>query len=152
MHTRIQSPRSGRHIETWTFRTGRDGYEECNVYCFMHYSLCRCAKDHCNLLHSSPLLKKACVRQVVLDKWFPPKEAAGNWTFQLCKLSRATGNRTFVQIDFFVGNSPCMDRQVAALLTRIEKSLRDGRLVPLPCRHECVHMCIHIYIYIYIYV
>ena len=27
--------------------------------------------DHHNLLHDSSLLKKACVRQVVLDKWFP---------------------------------------------------------------------------------
>ena len=28
-------------------------------------------KDHHNVLHDSPLLKKACVRRVVLDKWFP---------------------------------------------------------------------------------
>ena len=28
-------------------------------------------KDHHNLPHDSPLLKKACVRQVVLDKCFP---------------------------------------------------------------------------------
>ena len=28
-------------------------------------------KDHHDLPHASPLLKKACVRQVVLDKWFP---------------------------------------------------------------------------------
>ena len=28
-------------------------------------------KDHRALLHYSPLLKKTCVRQVVLDKWFP---------------------------------------------------------------------------------
>ena len=31
---------------------------------------CR-ANLHQNLLHHSPLLKKACVRRVVLDKWFP---------------------------------------------------------------------------------
>ena len=29
-------------------------------------------KDHHNLQMCSPLLKKTCVRQVVLDKWFPP--------------------------------------------------------------------------------
>ena len=28
-------------------------------------------KDHHNLLNYSPLLKNTCVRQVVLDKWFP---------------------------------------------------------------------------------
>ena len=28
-------------------------------------------KDHHNLLHCSPLEKNTCVRQVVLDKWFP---------------------------------------------------------------------------------
>ena len=31
----------------------------------------RSVKDHHNLLHYSICLKKACVRQVVLDKWFP---------------------------------------------------------------------------------
>ena len=28
-------------------------------------------KEHHNVLRSSPRLKKACVRQVVLDRWFP---------------------------------------------------------------------------------
>ena len=32
----------------------------------------RRVKDRHDLLHCSPLLKKTCVRQVVLDKWFPP--------------------------------------------------------------------------------
>ena len=31
---------------------------------------CR-VKDHHNLLHGSPCLKKTCVRQVVLDEWLP---------------------------------------------------------------------------------
>ena len=31
----------------------------------------RSAKDHHNLLHDSQLFKKTCVRQVVLDRWFP---------------------------------------------------------------------------------
>ena len=31
----------------------------------------RRVKDHQTLLHYSPPLKKTCVRQVVLDKWFP---------------------------------------------------------------------------------
>ena len=30
-----------------------------------------CVKDHNDLLYHSPLLKKTCVGQVVLDKWFP---------------------------------------------------------------------------------
>ena len=29
-----------------------------------------------NLLHYSPLLKNKCVRQVVLDKWFPPSSGS----------------------------------------------------------------------------
>ena len=33
----------------------------------------RRVKDHHDSLRSSPLSKKSCVRQVVLDKWFPPK-------------------------------------------------------------------------------
>ena len=32
-------------------------------------------KDHHNLLHYSPRLKKTCVRQVLLDKWFPLSSA-----------------------------------------------------------------------------
>ena len=31
----------------------------------------RRVKDRHNLLHDLPLLKEPCVRQVVLDKWFP---------------------------------------------------------------------------------
>ena len=33
-------------------------------------------KNHHGLLHDSPLLKNTCVRQVVLDKWFPLMAAA----------------------------------------------------------------------------
>ena len=33
----------------------------------------RRVKDHHTVLHDSPLLKKTCVRQTVLDKWFPLK-------------------------------------------------------------------------------
>ena len=44
-----------------------------------HFVLCvfRRVKDHHNLLHFSPRLKTTCVRQVVLDKWFPLKQADG---------------------------------------------------------------------------
>ena len=31
----------------------------------------RGVKDHRVVLHDSPLLKKTCVRQAVVDKWFP---------------------------------------------------------------------------------
>ena len=34
-------------------------------------------KDHHNLLHDSPLLKKSCARQVVLDEWLPLISARG---------------------------------------------------------------------------
>ena len=33
-------------------------------------------KDHHHLLHYLPHLKKTCVRQVALDKWFPPSLVA----------------------------------------------------------------------------
>ena len=36
------------------------------------YCAFRRVKGHRNLRHYSPLSKKSCVRQVVLDKWFPP--------------------------------------------------------------------------------
>ena len=36
----------------------------------------RRVKEHHKVLHDSPLLKKTCVRQVVLDKWFPLSTAA----------------------------------------------------------------------------
>ena len=36
--------------------------------------LFRRVKDRHNLLHDSPRLKNNCVRQVVLDKWFPLEE------------------------------------------------------------------------------
>ena len=35
------------------------------------FCVVRRVKNPHNLLHYSPLLKKACVRQVALDKWFP---------------------------------------------------------------------------------
>ena len=41
---------------------------------FVFCVVCR-AKDHRNSLHDSPILKKACVRQVVLDKWLPLNDA-----------------------------------------------------------------------------
>ena len=36
----------------------------------------RGVKDHHNLHKYSPLLKKTCVRQIVLDKRFPPKSSS----------------------------------------------------------------------------
>ena len=47
------------------------------VWCYLSnaasFVLCvfRRAKDHHNLLHSSPVLKKTCIRRAMLDKWFP---------------------------------------------------------------------------------
>ena len=37
----------------------------------LFYASVRRVKDHRNLLHDSQLLKNNCIRQVVLDKWFP---------------------------------------------------------------------------------
>ena len=42
----------------------------CNTASFGLCAVCR-FKDHHMLLHYSPRLKNTCVRQVVLDKWFP---------------------------------------------------------------------------------
>ena len=45
-----------------------------NATCLMRPRLLlRRVKDHHNLLHDSPCLKTTCVRQVVLDNWFPLK-------------------------------------------------------------------------------
>ena len=49
------------------------------VCLYFHVYLYCSSKQHVflygelSLLHYSPLLKKACVGQVVLDKWFPPR-------------------------------------------------------------------------------
>ena len=48
----------------------------CGLVCFIF--ACRRVKNHHNLLHHSPSLKKTCVRQVVLGKWFPLNEASRN--------------------------------------------------------------------------
>ena len=48
-----------------------------NRTCLIQASFVLCvfrrAKDHHNSPHDSPLLKKTCIRQAVLDKWFPPE-------------------------------------------------------------------------------
>ena len=54
----------------------------------------RCVKDHHKLLHHPPRLKKVCVRQVVLDKWFPPsrhssKVFARLWSTLVACLARS---------------------------------------------------------------
>ena len=41
---------------------------EYGLMCFVRF---RHVREHQNVLHSSPLLKKTSVRRVVLDKWFP---------------------------------------------------------------------------------
>ena len=45
----------------------------CLIRPHLVYALCvfRRVKDHHHLLHDSPLLKNTCLRQVVIDKWFP---------------------------------------------------------------------------------
>ena len=46
-----------------------------NTASFVLCVLCR-VRDGRTLLHDSPSLKNACVRQVVLDEWFHPTEGA----------------------------------------------------------------------------
>ena len=41
-----------------------------NAASFVLCVFCR-VKDHHKLLHYSPRLKNICIRQVMLDKWFP---------------------------------------------------------------------------------
>ena len=52
----------------------------------------RPVKDHHNVLRSSPLLKKACVRQVVLDKLLPMKPRARSRPTTLSSRSAALGS------------------------------------------------------------
>ena len=53
--------------------------------CLIQASFVECAlgrvKDHHTLPHDSPLVKNACVRQVMLDKWLPLKHAWDLWPF-----------------------------------------------------------------------
>ena len=51
---------------------GRDYLSNATCLIRPHLScVVRRVKDHRKLPKYSPLLKKTCVRQVVLDKWFP---------------------------------------------------------------------------------
>ena len=55
-----------------------------NATCLIRpHSLCFPARRRSsrNLPHDSPLLKKTCVKQLVLDKWFPLKTARSGWAF-----------------------------------------------------------------------
>ena len=64
------------------------------VFCVV-YSV----KDHHNSLHCSPLLKNTCVRQVVLDKWFP--------LIQSSHLVSRRGRRRVRQLAERLGLAPC---------------------------------------------
>ena len=57
----------------------RDAEREAELETYK-WCICFCVKDHNNVLHYSPLLKKTCVRQVVLDKWLPLNLAACHFT------------------------------------------------------------------------
>ena len=58
------------------------------VYIYIYIYICICVfrrvRDRHKLLHYSPLVKKTCVRQVVLDDWFSLSAAGargcGGWT------------------------------------------------------------------------
>ena len=56
---------------------------------FVLFVLCR-VKDHHMLLHCSPLLKKTCIRQVVLDERLPLNIVHVSCVFQLLLWSRAS--------------------------------------------------------------
>ena len=64
-------PRGGGwKLPRWSAFLGRHYLSNAN--CLMRPRLLYAVfKDHHHLLHDSPLLKNACVRQVALDEWFP---------------------------------------------------------------------------------
>ena len=67
----LTMPSGGRRPGEWPPNFGRRDQR----YLSNTASFVVCAvsgvNDHHNLQNYSPLLKKTCVRQVVLDKWFP---------------------------------------------------------------------------------
>ena len=69
----------------------------CLIRSHLFYALFNSVKDHHTLLHNhSPLLKKTCVRQVVLDKWLPTKSAQpGKRPASLVRASRTAGSPSF---------------------------------------------------------
>ena len=54
----------------------------------------RRVKDDHNLLHHSPRLKKTCIREAVIDKWFPPMTAGHHLAVvaQQRRVERACGH------------------------------------------------------------
>ena len=112
-------------------------FEKQVVVCFM--CCCFCSfRDHHNLLHSSPLLKKkTCVRRVVLDEWFPLNIKAR--LALLCWLKEVFAPPNNLQYFYMLPLIPCAATSAAATAR-----LRADRRTPRSGHH--------IYIYIYIYI
>ena len=93
-----------------------------NTASFVVCKFC-CVKDH-KLLKYSPRLKNTCVRQVVLDTWFPPEPHA-----------------------------PAVERRPAREVRDaqpVEREAGQGR--PPAQRSHDIYIYIYIYTYIYIYI
>ena len=80
VHVQLQqreAPGPRRELQLAVLRDGlgRHYLSNATATCLIQASSISCivytVKDHHNLLHSSPLLKKTYIRQVVLDKLFP---------------------------------------------------------------------------------
>ena len=106
----------------------------CHVCCVF-----RRVKDH-DLLKYYPLLKKTCVRQVVLDKWFP----LANYRYSIEPFEATASPAGSVGAPSHHGRSTAAACEGLRIWSRASAS-RDTWEI-----HK-VHVCVYIYIYIYIY-
>ena len=115
----------------------------------------RCVKDH-NLLHRSPLLRNACVRQVVLDKRFPLRvrpslvyvDEEDDVVAEAADPARSVGSMEAVLAEAALANT-------AACSWRYAEGLRNPVSIRNCIYDTCIHtfvLCMHIYIYICIYI
>ena len=97
---RASASLASRRAKKWGMENGGwlGWHHLSNATCLIQASfvLCVCfrVKGHRNLLHDSPVLKKTCVRQVVLDKWFPlDGSMCAKWGASFLQTSRMARSR-----------------------------------------------------------
>ena len=108
------------------------------------YALAYSVKDHHNMLHCSTRLKNTCVRQEVLDKWFPLiLVVAGGHANDINVLCCCVVQYIILQHTII---SYCI-----ALYHSISSILIVTLIYIYIYIHVYTNMCVYIYIYIYIH-
>ena len=88
----------------------------------------------CYMIRHCRLLKKACVRRVVLDKWFPLKE--GSATSRRTDAKRGAASPHVIYIQSTYASPQCIYICIHIIV----------------CIYIYIYICVYIYIYIHIYI